>query len=387
MRNICARGAILLLCFQHLEYEFNFSTCLFVHVIPIHVMPLLPPGTMFEACLAWAVIPSLGWRWLLAFSAVPLLLLLILYPWVPESPHWLLMQGRVQEAEQVVLKVAAINRYHRQMRLRFGAAVSRKHAMAGSITHPGTRESSPNQASGQHEHAAHEPGAVSYVRDDACPPTSTRATKAAADDVAHSSLAVVGRVGVVESTEWLLGEQQLWQGEGPSVRRVRRRPHEEGATRSSNASSVRGQSSARSGVPNEEEGEGIAGKPLPSAMAALTGGATTAVVIVEEEHSEVGEAAECTGGGRCQAGIAAAAHAVSKSWRRIFKGMRAAFKELYGPRLLKSSLLLYLIWCVLDPPVKTAKGRVWDQTCLVAVCGYGWSWWHHLQLLQTVKLL
>lgn len=47
-----------------------------------------------EALLAWAVLPSLGWRWLLALSALPLLALLGLYPLVPESAHWLVAKGR-----------------------------------------------------------------------------------------------------------------------------------------------------------------------------------------------------------------------------------------------------------------------------------------------------
>lgn len=47
-----------------------------------------------EALLAWAVLPSLGWRWLLGLSALPLLALLGLYPLVPESAHWLVAKGR-----------------------------------------------------------------------------------------------------------------------------------------------------------------------------------------------------------------------------------------------------------------------------------------------------
>lgn len=63
-------------------------------------------GTMLEACLAWAVLPTLGWRWLLGLSAVPMLLLLAAYPLLPESPYWLCAKGRHQEAEGEVLKMA-----------------------------------------------------------------------------------------------------------------------------------------------------------------------------------------------------------------------------------------------------------------------------------------
>ncbi|KAE9452297.1 hypothetical protein C3L33_15798, partial [Rhododendron williamsianum] len=44
-------------------------------------------GTVFEASLAWFVMPTLGWRWLLAFSAVPSSLLLLFYGLTPESPR------------------------------------------------------------------------------------------------------------------------------------------------------------------------------------------------------------------------------------------------------------------------------------------------------------
>ncbi|KAI5011285.1 hypothetical protein ZWY2020_013422 [Hordeum vulgare] len=37
-------------------------------------------GTIFEASLAWLVMPKFGWRWLLALSSVPSLLLLLFMP-------------------------------------------------------------------------------------------------------------------------------------------------------------------------------------------------------------------------------------------------------------------------------------------------------------------
>ncbi|PSC73678.1 organic cation carnitine transporter 7-like [Micractinium conductrix] len=66
-------------------------------------------GTLLEAALAWAVLPTLGWRWLLALSAAPLLILLALYPLLPESPLWLASRGRYAEAEAVLQRVAAVN--------------------------------------------------------------------------------------------------------------------------------------------------------------------------------------------------------------------------------------------------------------------------------------
>ncbi|CAA7016291.1 unnamed protein product [Microthlaspi erraticum] len=67
-------------------------------------------GTIFEASLAWLIMPSLGWRWLLAFSSVPTSLLLLFYRWTPESPRYLILQGRKAEALAILEKVAKMNK-------------------------------------------------------------------------------------------------------------------------------------------------------------------------------------------------------------------------------------------------------------------------------------
>ncbi|CAM0145306.1 unnamed protein product [Urochloa decumbens] len=46
-------------------------------------------GTILEALLAWAIMPILGWRWLLALSSTPCFILLIFSSVVPESPRYL----------------------------------------------------------------------------------------------------------------------------------------------------------------------------------------------------------------------------------------------------------------------------------------------------------
>lgn len=69
-------------------------------------------GTIVVALLAWAIIPALpeqGWRWLLAASALPGLLGYWLRVGVPESPRFLLVQGREAEAQAVLGKVAHEN--------------------------------------------------------------------------------------------------------------------------------------------------------------------------------------------------------------------------------------------------------------------------------------
>ncbi|KAD6454852.1 hypothetical protein E3N88_09558 [Mikania micrantha] len=66
-------------------------------------------GTIFEASIAWFVMPTLGWRWLLAISSLPSSLLLIFYRVVPESPRYLCLKGRTTEALRILEKVAKIN--------------------------------------------------------------------------------------------------------------------------------------------------------------------------------------------------------------------------------------------------------------------------------------
>lgn len=66
-------------------------------------------GTAAQSLLAWAVLGSLGWRWFLFISAIPLFILAALYSWVPESPYWLVSKGRFRDAEHILAKAASYN--------------------------------------------------------------------------------------------------------------------------------------------------------------------------------------------------------------------------------------------------------------------------------------
>jgi putative MFS transporter len=66
-------------------------------------------GTIAVAGVAWLVVPSLGWRWLLAISALPGLLIFFIRRNVPESPRYLLVSGQHEKARQVLERVARVN--------------------------------------------------------------------------------------------------------------------------------------------------------------------------------------------------------------------------------------------------------------------------------------
>lgn len=67
-------------------------------------------GTVLEALLAWVVMPRLGWRWLLALSALPSTVLLLFYSYTPESPRYLCLNGRTAEAVVILEKIARANK-------------------------------------------------------------------------------------------------------------------------------------------------------------------------------------------------------------------------------------------------------------------------------------
>lgn len=69
-------------------------------------------GTIVAATLAWLIIPQfpeMGWRFLLAASAVPGLLVFWLRRTIPESPRFLMLEGREEEARAVLQRIAREN--------------------------------------------------------------------------------------------------------------------------------------------------------------------------------------------------------------------------------------------------------------------------------------
>src|SRR5438270_5812064 len=61
---------------------------------------VIPLGVGIGAVLGAYATPTLGWRGLFAIGVLPALLVLLVRVWVPESPRWLVRQGRPEEARK-----------------------------------------------------------------------------------------------------------------------------------------------------------------------------------------------------------------------------------------------------------------------------------------------
>ncbi|XP_063050292.1 synaptic vesicle 2-related protein [Engraulis encrasicolus] len=66
-------------------------------------------GTVFEVLLAIMVMPTLGWRWLLAFSTLPLCLFAVLCFWLPESARYDVLTGNQEKALNTLKRIAKEN--------------------------------------------------------------------------------------------------------------------------------------------------------------------------------------------------------------------------------------------------------------------------------------
>src|SRR5580700_4895758 len=63
---------------------------------------MLPAGSLLAALLGYYAEPYIGWRGMTAVGLMPAILCLYIRAFVPESPHWLLRRGRVEEARQAL---------------------------------------------------------------------------------------------------------------------------------------------------------------------------------------------------------------------------------------------------------------------------------------------
>jgi MFS family permease len=67
-------------------------------------------GACFEVVLAVLVMPTLGWRWLLAFSSLPLLVFAVFCVWLPESARFHLTCNRPDLALETLKTIAKENK-------------------------------------------------------------------------------------------------------------------------------------------------------------------------------------------------------------------------------------------------------------------------------------
>jgi MFS transporter, putative metabolite:H+ symporter len=67
---------------------------------------IFPAGLVASALVAAWIVPTLGWRWLFALGAIPLVLVPFLRR-VPESPRWLASRGRLEEADLATRRIEA----------------------------------------------------------------------------------------------------------------------------------------------------------------------------------------------------------------------------------------------------------------------------------------
>lgn len=67
-------------------------------------------GACFEVVLALAVIPTLGWRWLLGLSAAPLFVFAVITPWLPESARYNVTSGQSEKALETLEQIAKDNK-------------------------------------------------------------------------------------------------------------------------------------------------------------------------------------------------------------------------------------------------------------------------------------
>ena len=94
---------------------------------------------------AW--VQSLGidahtWRWMLGLEAVPAVAFLLLLSWVPESPRWLMVQRREQEARSVLAKLVpedGIDEAVATIQRNIDQAAARAHSKLSEVFRPAMR--------------------------------------------------------------------------------------------------------------------------------------------------------------------------------------------------------------------------------------------------------
>jgi putative MFS transporter len=82
------------------------------------------------------VIPKFGWRWMFAIVAVGAFVVWFLRRSLPESPRWLVSQGRLEEAEKIVGRAEAESTVNKEIAAPATSAATRTYALADLFRPP-----------------------------------------------------------------------------------------------------------------------------------------------------------------------------------------------------------------------------------------------------------
>lgn len=86
-------------------------------------------GSTIEILLAYLIVPTLGWRWLVRISTIPSIILLLVFKCIPESARYSVSVGNTQSAKQTLNYIAKMNRSS----LPQGTLIETQTAKRGSI--------------------------------------------------------------------------------------------------------------------------------------------------------------------------------------------------------------------------------------------------------------
>ena len=81
-------------------------------------------GTFIQVILAWSSFQSLGWRWVVALSSLPIFIMLSFFCFVPESPRFLALKGKQKECKTLFLNAALKNGTSNKLPADFEVVVS-----------------------------------------------------------------------------------------------------------------------------------------------------------------------------------------------------------------------------------------------------------------------